>query len=220
MTEFPLPLSNNWRVFGLPIVNGALAGNIVLFPGEFKKENQEFGPRHVFILQDKNRQYNFVYWEYNKKQPTLIPENIWNKCFHKDKITKFSNRYYIHARGRDIILPYMPDILHQRLIQSKQFNNLDLTYTNALFQHLIEPMFQEHANRALTREPFTGWKKDLITNTKYHSYKDILMKQKKKYEPVIDLDVPFEKLDKKQKEQIKQAFNIIHTIFPNFVTSI
>lgn len=219
---FPLPLSNNWRVFGLPIVSGAFTGNVVLFPGEFKKEEDTFQPRHVFILQDQQKQFNFVYWKYTSKEPTMLPFDAWDKCFQKDKINTYTNRYYVKLRGRSIILPYIPDTLHKRWTDSTILNQPDLTYTNALFKHLIQPLFKHHANRNLTRSPFTGWKKALNLQEHYlHTYKEILIQQKQTSKPIhIDIEQPFDKLDNKKKEAIKDAFNILNTIFPNLITKI
>ncbi|MAD26375.1 MAG: hypothetical protein CMO44_19625 [Verrucomicrobiales bacterium] len=219
---FPLPLSNNWRVFGLPIVSGAFTGNVVIFPGEFKKKTDTFQPRHVFILQDKQKRFNFVYWKYNIKEPSMLPIQAWDLCFDKNKINTYSNRYYLTLRGRNIIIPYIPDTLHKRWTKSTILNQPDLTYSNALFKHLIQPLFQQHANRNLKRSPFTGWKKTLNLQEHYlHTYKEILIQQKKNTKPIaIDISQPFDKLDNKKKEAIKDAFNIINTIFPKFITKI
>lgn len=220
---FPLPLSNNWRVFGLPIVNGPLAGNTVVFPGEFKKDEQEFQPRHVFILQhNEHKEFNFVYWKYNKRSPTLLPIESWEKCFSKEKINKLSNRYFITARGRNLILPYLPDTLHQRWTQSDLIlNKIDLTFTNAIFNKLIEPLFVKHKNRSILRAPFTGWQKQNSmhnNNVAMRSYKQLLIKEKQNVTPTnIDITLPFEKLEKKQREQVKFAFQLILNMFPNFI---
>lgn len=222
--SFPLPLSNNWRVFGLPIVTGPLAGNVVVFPGEFKKEGQPFEPRHVFILQHSEaKQFNFVFWGYNKRSPTLLPLHAWPLCFTKSKIQKASNRYLIHVRGRHLILPYMPDTLHERWSKlDLELNKPDLTFTNAIFTKLMQPLFQKHRERTIVRTPFTGWQKKIWQHNgdlAIQSYKQQLMKEKQKLMPSnIDITVPFEKLEKKQREQVKQAFQLILNLFPNFIT--
>ena len=51
------------------------------------------------------------------------------------------------------------------------------------------------------------------------SYKQKLMEEKQNLTPSnIDVTVPFEKLEKKQREQVKQAFQLILNLFPNFIT--
>jgi len=223
--SFPLPLSNNWRVFGLPIVSGPLAGNVVVFPGDFKKEGQQFEPRHVFILQhNETKQFQFVFWSYNKRSPTLLPLDAWPLCFSRDKIQKASNRYLIDARGRNIILPYLPETLHQRWSDIEiDLNKPDLTFTNAIFNKLIQPLFLKHQQRAISRTPFTGWQKQILEHNSdlaIQSYKCQLMKEKQNITPTtIDITVPFEKLEKKQREQVKQAFQLMLNLFPNFITS-
>lgn len=225
MNTFPLPLSNNWRVFGLSIVTGPLAGNKVIFPGEFKKTHEEqFEPRHVFILQNTEEKYfTFVYWKYNQRSPTLLPTEAWDTCFDKSNITKVSNRYLLTVRGRSLILPYLPDSLHQRWAhQNLVLNKIDLTFTNAVFQKLIKPLFQIHSKRHIRRAPFTGWQKKNTSKTKnaIQSYKQQLMKERQQINPTnIDITIPFEKLEKKQRDQVKMAFQLMLNLFPNFIYS-
>ena len=127
-----------------------------------------------------------------------------------------SNRYLIHARGRHLLLPYMPDPLHQKWSNLNiDLNKPDVPLTNAVFTKLMHPFFQKHRQRTLLEHHLQGGRKKFGKRAQMspcNPTNDASSRKQNLTPSNIDITVPYEKLEK-AKRTVRQAFQLILNLF-------
>jgi len=212
---FPLPVSNNFKLFNYTFSTGVFTGCTILWPAQFVKQDTVVGPEHVFILKNKKNDYFHCLWRWDSREPEMLLKKHWDKCFEKNKHTSISNRYLFHTHSFQLMLPYVPHTLHKEWLNTV-INKRDDAFVVSSFQAYFDlNIFKQQKKRY---ERFPGWqrkttKHQLNQYVKYMSTQNV-------HELPINLTINIENLTPEKKKILDQATALLHAIFPNFCTEI
>ena len=215
MSTFPLPISNNFKLFNYTFKNGAFSECCILWPAKFLKDSEEITPGHVFILKNRQNHYFFALWKWNSREPELLLTKFWDKCFKKELHTSASNRYLFEAHGQSLLLPYVPHSLHKKWKKSS-IEERDDSFVASYFQKYFDLGIFE-GNKKKRFERFAGWQKKQIKNIANEYVKYVATKTEGCVP--INLNKRICDLTKDEKKLLDNACALLHTIFPSFCTT-
>lgn len=213
--NFPLPISNNFKLFNYTFKDGSFAECSILWPANFIKQGQTMNKEHVFILKNRQNHYFHVYWKWDEKEPRLLVEKYWENCFEKSKHTSITNRYLFNAHGQSLLLPYVPHTLHRRWKNVSIYQRDDSYIASCFLKYFDIGIFDNKKKRF---ERFPGWVKKQLRNT-FNEYSTYIALNKSKNIP-INLTKKIQDLTKDERVILDQACAILHAVFPRFSTDL
>ena len=216
MSVFPLPISNNFKLFNFRFASGSFTDWKILWPAQFVKSDSNIGPEHVFILKNGKNEYQHCLWRWNQREPELLTKEYWPACFDKSLHTSISDRYLFRAHSLQLLLPYVPHSLHREW-QSSSIHQRDDTFVVSYFKKYFDlNVFEDNKKRF---DRFPGWHKKVLRKSQ-NEYVKYMCQPKQILEVPINLGVKIEDLKPDKKLILDQACALLHTIFPNFCMEI
>ena len=213
--SFPLPISNNFKLFNFTFKDGAFAECSILWPAKFLKDGETIDAENVFILKNRQNDYFHVMWRWNKKEPEFLLKEHWDKCFDKKLHTSASNRYLFTAHGQSLLLPYVPHTLHKQWKKSSIEERDDAFVASYFTKYFNVGLFENKKKRF---ERFPGWQTKhtkSVTND-YVKY----VAQKREGMVPLNLNKRICDLNKEEKMVLDNAAALLHAIFPKFCTTV
>ncbi len=212
---FPLPVSNNFKLFQYTFSDGVFTGCTILWPARFVKQSDVINAEHVFILKNKKNEYFHCIWRWNSSKPEMLLKKHWSNCFDKKKHTSISNRYLFNTHSFQLMLPYVPHVLHKHWVESK-INRRDDAFVISCFKSYFDLNVFDQSKKRYER--FPGWHKKTIKNNLNQYVKYITMANVN--EVPINLNINIKDLKPDQKKILDQATALVHAVFPNFCMEI
>ena len=212
---FPLPVSNNFKLFNYTFSTGLFAECTILWPAQFVKKDTVVGPEHVFILKNRSNDYFHCLWKWDSREPEMLLQNYWSNCFEQSKHTSISNRYLFTMHAFQLMLPYVPHMLHKKWCNTI-INRRDDAFIISTFKNYFDlNIFNEQKKRY---ERFPGWQRKTIKNQLNQYVK--FMTSDHDTEVPINLTIDIENLSPEKKQILDQTTALLHAIFPNFCQEI
>ena len=212
-TIYPLPISNNFKLFNYKFKDGAFAECVILWPAKFWKDEEDISAAHVFILKNLQNHYFHVYWKWNKREPELLLMKHYDKCFDRKLHKSNINRYLFTAHGQSLLLPYVPHSLHQEW-KKVGIEERDDSFVASIFQKYFDVGLFENKKKRFER--FNGWQSRQLKNN-LSDYVTFLSQHKETHVP-INLNKRICDLNKDEVTILKNTAGLLHSIFPYFST--
>ena len=211
MSVFPLPLSNNFKLFNYRFPSGPFVDYKVLWPAQFVKDDSIIGAEHVFILKNSINEFMHCIWRWDSREPELLQKKFWKSCFKEELHTSVSNRYLFTAHSLNLLLPYVPHTLHRKWQKSKTNQRDDAFVVSTFSGYFDLGVFDQTKKRF---ERFPGWQKKVLKNplNEYVTY----LATKQNQEVPINFGIQLKDLKPEAKKKLDEACAIIHAVFPNF----
>lgn len=219
MSVFPLPLSKNFKLFNYRFSSGPFVDYKILWPAQFVKDSgaglSSVGPEHVFILKNKTNHFVHCLWHWNSKEPELLLKKYWPNCFKQELHLSVSNRYLFTAHSLNLLLPYVPHMLHRKWQKTKTNQRDDAFLVSYFLKYFDLGVFQDDKKRF---ERFAGWQKKVLKNplNEYVTY----IANNRNQEVPINFGIQIKDMKPETKKKLDDACAIVHAVFPNFCLEI
>jgi len=203
--SYPLPVSSTWNdLQGIQITAGIFATDVLIWPPEWYTGGK-LESKHVGILQKRDLSFVFIYLEKNSGKVKLLTEEYWD-VFKRKFATAASNRYYVNVNNKTFLVPYVPCTLYRRW-GVKRDGRCDA---------YVETLWKKAQKNYHPQNVTIGWERHEIN---YEGYiKEFFKEENNPGALAVDISTPFKSLSQGNKEVVRQAFRLVHCIFPNVIS--